>query len=115
MRFPKENPVRSDAYRRYVASLPCYRCGIEGYSQAAHADEGKGLGMKTSDLTCYPACGPHDGKPGCHHDIGTAGMDREERRELEKKAAAWTQEKLIEQSWGDYRLRGLLVRLGVVK
>ena len=31
----KAAPVRSEAYRRAVASLPCIACGIQGYSQAA--------------------------------------------------------------------------------
>lgn len=40
----KENPVRSERYRRAVASLPCAYCGIEGYSQAAHLPpEAKGM------------------------------------------------------------------------
>lgn len=29
----KEPPLRSERYRRAVASLPCAYCGIEGYSQ----------------------------------------------------------------------------------
>ena len=43
----KAMPVRSEAYRRAVASLPCIACGIQGYSQAAHLPpEAKGMGMK---------------------------------------------------------------------
>ncbi|WP_258304996.1 hypothetical protein, partial [Escherichia coli] len=38
----KEAPVRSEPYRRAVASLPCVICGVHGYSQAAHANTGKG-------------------------------------------------------------------------
>ena len=40
----KDAPVRSEAYRRAVASLPCINCGIQGYSQAAHLPpEAKGM------------------------------------------------------------------------
>ncbi len=114
--FPKSNPVRSEPYRRYVAALPCYVCRIEGYSQAAHADFGKGMGIKSCDLTCYPLCAPHNGHPGCHATVGSSGvLPRDERRDLEKITATWTQERLIEQSWSDHRLRALLLKLGVVK
>ena len=36
MPIEKESPVRSESYRRFVASQPCFGCGIAGYSQAAH-------------------------------------------------------------------------------
>ena len=42
----KDAPARSEAYRRIVAAMPCAACGIAGYSQHAHANEGKGMGMK---------------------------------------------------------------------
>ena len=44
--IPKAAPVRSEPYRRAVATLPCAICGVHGYSQAAHANQGKGMGMK---------------------------------------------------------------------
>ena len=44
--IPKAAPVRSEAYRRAVATLPCAICGVHGYSQAAHGSEGKGMGIK---------------------------------------------------------------------
>ena len=95
---PKEAPVRDESYRRQVAALPCAHCGLEGYSQAAHGDQGKGMSLKSSDDTCYPACGPHmtlfGMVAGCHHDIGTAGMDRDERRALEARYAAETRKQL---------------------
>ena len=47
----KAAPVRSEPYRRAVATLPCAICGVHGYSQAAHANQGKGMGMKACDLT----------------------------------------------------------------
>lgn len=110
---PKVPKVRSEPYRRYVASLPCYRCGIHGYSQAAHADEGKGMGLKTDDLTCYPLCGPRLDEPGCHEFVGRA-LAREDRRAYEITGAAWAQAELIRQSQDDKKLRELLMKLGIL-
>lgn len=74
----KDNPLRSEAYRRAVASLPCKVCGIEGRSQAAHANQGKGLGIKSDDRTCFPLC--HE----CHQQFDQGAMfDRDSRRKLE--------------------------------
>ena len=42
----KAAPVRSEAYRRAVASLPCINCGVPGHSQCAHSNSGKGAGIK---------------------------------------------------------------------
>lgn len=42
----KDAPVRSEAYRRAVASLPCINCGVPGHSQCAHSNSGKGAGIK---------------------------------------------------------------------
>lgn len=62
----KAAPVRSEAYRRAVASLPCASCGIYGYSQHAHDNEGKGLSLKTDDRTGVPLCCARPGEEGCH-------------------------------------------------
>ena len=119
MLVPKTPITRSEPYRRYGASLPCYRCGIEGYSQAAHADAGKGMGIKTDDLTVYPLCAAHftGGRafllPGCHDYVGRS-MGRDERRAYEIGGAAWTQDRLIQMSQEDKKLRTLLLKLGVL-
>lgn len=86
--------VRSEAYRRLVALMPCIHCGIVGHSQAAHADMGKGGRIKSDDRTCYPACCARpDGSIGCHSLIGATGtFTREERRELEAKYAVRTRQ-----------------------
>lgn len=93
MLFPKARIVRSESYRRWVASLPCIACGIEGFSQAAHANHGKGLGMKTCDLMTFPLCAPHGFHMGCHamHDQ-CLDMTRDERRELEARYVSRVQE-----------------------
>lgn len=80
----KDAPVRSEAYRRAVASLPCIVCGIEGHSQAAHPNTGKGAGIKTSDANCFPLCADRPGVPGCHSQFDQGAMfDRATRRTLE--------------------------------
>lgn len=92
----KDAPLRSEAYRRLVAALPCAHCGIHGYSQAAHADQGKGAHIKSDDRTCYPACAPRMGVIGCHALIGMTGsMPRDVRRALEQEYAARTRELIV--------------------
>ena len=91
----KDNPVRSEAYRRAVASLPCAICGVYGYSQAAHANTGKGMGMKACDMTCFPACGPRPGFQGCHAALDQGALFlKAVRRELEPVWAADTQRRI---------------------
>lgn len=93
--LPKEQPWRSEAYLRAVASLPCAHCRLEGRSQAAHADEGKGLGIKSSDATAIPLCADSPGRRGCHTLIGTFGLfTRDQRRTLEKRYAQQTRERI---------------------
>lgn len=92
----KDAPVRSEAYRRAVATLPCAICGAPGYSQAAHANTGKGMGMKACDLTCFPACGPRPGFQGCHAALDQGALFlKAVRRELEPAWAADTQRRLL--------------------
>lgn len=95
--IPKEDPVVCEAYRRLVRQLPCDRCGIEGYTQFCHADEGKGMGLKTDDRRGWPGCGPHGDTMGCHHEVGTSGsLPREEKRAYEEAAGARTRVKIQE-------------------
>lgn len=87
--FPKTNYVRSEAYRRYVASQPCLGCGIEGHSQAAHpnsAKYGKGRSIKAGDQFCFPLCAPHFGLMGCHymHD-NLIDMTKADQMDLEDR------------------------------
>jgi len=64
--IPKTEPVRSEAYRRLVAALPCAACGIEGRSQHAHTNAGKAKGIKNCDLDAMPLCADQPGSVGCH-------------------------------------------------
>lgn len=58
----------------------CVRCGVYGI-QAAHMNEGKGMGQKTDDCLTAALC------PKCHHEIDNGKtLSREERREILRKA-----------------------------
>ena len=86
---PKVKPVRSEAYRRLVAELPCICCGKPGPSQCAHANYGKGMGTKASDTESFPRC------PECHRWLDQTGVyDKETRRALEAKWIAETKQAL---------------------
>jgi hypothetical protein len=76
----KLNPLRSESYRRFVASHACFECGLAGSSQCAHANFGKGMAMKTSDRDSWPMCFR------CHADHDhSRGMTRDQRREKEAR------------------------------
>lgn len=67
---PKESVVESEPYRRLVAAMPCARCQLAGYSQAAHPPP-SGKGIKADDRECIPLCTLHPGArgrlvKGCH-------------------------------------------------
>lgn len=63
---PKDKPLRSERYRRAVASLPCAHCDIAGYSQHAHENDGKGKSQKLDDRRAMPLCCARPGIEGCH-------------------------------------------------
>lgn len=88
---PKENLVRSEPYRRLVASLPCRACGLEGYSQAAHVPT-DGKGMKASDDEIFPLCCTRPGVVGCHTEYDQYRMfpDSQETRRVGRQWAAET-------------------------
>lgn len=112
---PKEDPVRCEAYRRYVAAMPCWLCGVHGRSQAAHADEGKGAHIKAGDDRTFPLCATSPGRPGCHYAMGTAGTyTRDVRRRMERQAVAFTQHALIERAASEPELRLVLVAARVL-
>lgn len=86
----KEEPLRSEGYRRFVTSYACFDCKIAGYSQAAHENLGKGLGLKVSDLRIWPLCGPRLGLMGCHFQFDNyIERTREECRLL---GAQWVEQ-----------------------
>jgi hypothetical protein len=79
---------RSDAWLRAVAALPCVFCGAP--SQAAHRNEGKGMGLKTDDCLTAALCPPH------HAEIDQGGaMTREQRRARIDEAIVLTLRALV--------------------
>lgn len=101
---PKDRPLQHQGYMRLVRGLPCARCGWfqQGGIQFAHRDiasgkGSKGLAIKSDCRQGYPACGPHDGLPGCHFDIGTgAAMPKAQRHEFEARAGAETRTAILD-------------------
>lgn len=88
---PKAVPIRSEPYRRLVASLPCIHCGIEGFSNHAHANVGKGMALKNCDLFSFPLCVDRPGKSGCHSALDQGVLfPREVRRVVEQEWARRT-------------------------
>ena len=89
--FPKAIVVRSKAYLRLVASLPCRACGMEDYSQAAHVPA-DGKGMKQSDLETFPLCCTRPGVVGCHTEFDQYMMfsDSRETRSVGRQWASET-------------------------
>lgn len=86
----KSRPYRSEKHRRLIASMPCIACGLEGYTQAAHRNEGKGMGIKACDSQMMPLCFR------CHSDLDQGGkLDRETRRTLELAYVKTTRQKMI--------------------
>lgn len=93
---PKAAPVRSETYRRLVASLPCLLCGVEGFSQHAHGNAGKGMALKTCDLFAFPLCADRPGQRGCHSQLDQGALfPREVRRVVEQEWARRTVQFLV--------------------
>ena len=94
--YPKAAPVRDKSYLRFVASLPCINCGIEGRSQAAHGPT-LGRGIKADDRTAVPLCADGPGSLGCHSQVDLyRAFQRAERAEkfkewAEQTRALWAQ------------------------
>lgn len=77
MSWLKTPVYRSESWRRAVASLPCACCMRDGESQAAHRNQGKGMGMKTSDAWTVPLC------QACHSEFDQGKKwDRQTKREM---------------------------------
>jgi hypothetical protein len=90
--YPKPHTYRSEKLRRAVASLPCVDCGKENETQAAHANQGKGLAIKASDAKLMGLC------VRCHSKLDQGGiMTKEQRRHYEDEMIARTYVALMEQ------------------
>jgi hypothetical protein len=86
----KERPVRSEAYRRLVADLPC-ACGCGRMPcQAAHPNTGKGMALKTDDRRCFPLA------PECHRAFDQGAMfPKDARRQWEERWGAQTRAAIL--------------------
>jgi len=76
-----------------VSCLPCIYCGVIGYSQHAHANEGKGMGLKVDDRRGFPLCCSRPGVEGCHAAFDHYHLlvgGREAHREAAERWAART-------------------------
>ena len=92
---PKEDPIRSEPYRRLVAAMPCIACGC-GPCQAAHPNTNKGMSMKTDDRLCFPLCGPQPGRAGCHALFDQGSMfSKSARRAIEPAWGADTRRRIL--------------------
>lgn len=92
---PKDQTIRSKAYLRLVAQLPCLHCGIWGHSQAAHANTGKGMALKACDLQTFPLCADRPGQRGCHSYFDSGALfSKEARRLIEPAWVADTQRRI---------------------
>ena len=84
----KENYYRSREWLDAVRKLDCcVLCGKYGV-QAAHMNQGKGMGMKQHDCLTAALC------PECHHAIDNGkDMTRDERRDAMRDAVleTWVQ------------------------
>jgi len=93
--IPKTKPTRDEAYRRLVAALPCAHCGVQGHSQAAHPNSGKGMGIKTDDRLCFPLCADRPGVRGCHSLFDQGALfSKKQRQTKERNWTDWTQRRI---------------------
>ena len=84
---------RSKELLKKVASLPCQHCGLEGSTQAAHANwvwSGKGMGIKAHDCFTAALCA------SCHRELDQ-GKDMPKFAREELWTNAW--KKTILELW----------------
>lgn len=95
MMFPKTTAIRSEPYRRLVASFPCKACGIQGYSQAAHVPP-DGKGVKQDDREIFALCCTRVCITGCHTDFDQYRMfPRDQAMTVARAWAADTRRQVI--------------------
>jgi hypothetical protein len=91
--MPKDAPVRSEAYRRLVAAMPCKYCGRVGRSQAAHPPP-DGKAIKHDDRLCFALCADELGRKGCHPRFDQYELFPHD--EALRMAAHWGEETRVE-------------------
>lgn len=87
----RQKPYRSKAWLDAVRSIECcVLCGCHHGVQAAHRNEGKGMGMKAHDCATAALC------QSCHHEIDNGkNLTREERRAMMDRAIVLTLIELV--------------------
>jgi len=86
----KECALQHQGYMNLVRAMPCARCGMSPRSEFCHADQGKGMGIKTDCRRGWPGC--HD----CHFFIGSTGtLSKMTRRALEDAYAHAARKKIL--------------------
>lgn len=104
---PKEEPRQHHGYMNLVRAMACMHCGKPPRSDFAHADQGKGIGIKTDCRRGFPLC------RACHHLIGSTGqLGREERRRIEAEYASRTRAQILADGNWPARLPKWEVRNG---
>jgi hypothetical protein len=89
--IPKPQTFRSEKLRRAVATLPCQACGLEGSTQAAHSNQGKGGAIKASDARIAALC------VRCHTELDQGKtMCKADRRAFEDEMILRTYVALME-------------------
>lgn len=84
----KPEPFRSEAWLAAVRTIPCVFCGAP--VQAAHRNEGKGMGTKADDCLTAALCPPD------HAEIDQGrDMTRDERRARMDRAIVLTLAELV--------------------
>lgn len=95
---PKENALQHEGYMDIVRRMACAHCGRPGPSQFCHADEGKGMALKSDSRLGWPGCADAPGWIGCHTLIGSTGtFKRDHRRALEANLGAKTRREVFER------------------
>lgn len=77
MNYPKQPTIRSEPWLKAVRAIPfCVRCNRwDGGGDAAHRNEGKGMGKKADDCLTARLCRE------CHQEIDQGKtLTRDERR-----------------------------------
>lgn len=88
--FPKPVTHRNPKWLRAVASIEaCVLCGKHG-CQAAHRNQGKGMGIKADDCLTAALC------PDCHREIDQGkGLTKAERHARMDEAIVLTLRELV--------------------
>ncbi|RQZ08919.1 hypothetical protein DF105_01045 [Burkholderia stagnalis] len=96
--IPKPLTFRDEDLRRAVAQLECMNCGVWHWTQAAHANYGKGGAQKASDAAIAALCSDRPGVRGCHALLDQGGvLPKAERRVFEMEMVAKTYIALMER------------------